>query len=93
MVQSDHIYVRKRFLYALGPLKCEGHPYLLSLLLTDDIYLTFLHGTLPELLEVVPLKVPREMWFQHNGAPAHCTNVVREYLDETLVTEGLYVDA
>jgi hypothetical protein len=30
-----------------------------------------------------PLEVPREMWFHHDGAPAHCTNVVCEYLDET----------
>jgi hypothetical protein len=30
-----------------------------------------------------PLEVRRETWFQHDGAPAHCTNVVCEYLDET----------
>jgi hypothetical protein len=57
-------------------------PYLLPLRLTGDIYLTFLKETLPELLEVVPLEVRREMWFQHDGAPAHFTNVVRQYLDE-----------
>jgi hypothetical protein len=56
--------------------------YLLPLRLTGDIYLTCLQETLPELLEVVPLEVRREMWFQHDGAPAHCTNVC-EYLDET----------
>jgi hypothetical protein len=57
--------------------------YLLPLRLTGDIYLTFLQDTLPELLEVVPLKACCEMWFQHDGAPAYCTNVIREYLDET----------
>jgi hypothetical protein len=31
----------------------------------------------------MPLEVRREMRIQHDGAPAHCTNVVREYLDET----------
>jgi hypothetical protein len=31
---------------------------------------------------VVPLEVRREMWFQHDGAPAHFTNIVHEYLDE-----------
>jgi hypothetical protein len=36
-------------------------PYLIPLRLTDDIYLTFLQKTLPELLEVVPLEVCREM--------------------------------
>jgi hypothetical protein len=51
--------------------------------LTGDIYQTFLQEALPELLEVVPVEVRREMWFQHDGAPAHCTNVVREYSDET----------
>jgi hypothetical protein len=57
-------------------------PYLLPLRLTGDIYLIFLQGTLPALLEPVPLEVRHEMWFQHNGAPAHFTNVVCEYLDE-----------
>jgi hypothetical protein len=32
--------------------------------------------------EVRGVRGPR-YWFQHDGAPAHCTNVVREYLDET----------
>jgi hypothetical protein len=54
-------------------------PYLLPLRLTADIYLTFLQETLPELLEVVCLEDRREIWFQHDGAPAHFTNVVREY--------------
>ncbi|PNF30951.1 hypothetical protein B7P43_G02051 [Cryptotermes secundus] len=49
--------------------------------------------TLPELLEMVPLEVCREMWFQHDVAPTHCTNVVREYLDETLAKDGLDVEA
>jgi hypothetical protein len=72
-------HVRKRFVYALGPLKCEGgRPYLLPLWLTGDIYLTCPQETLPEQLEV-----GREMWFRQDGAPAHCTNVVRECLDET----------
>jgi hypothetical protein len=53
-------------------------PYLLPLRLTGDIYVTFIQEILPE-----PLEVHREMWFQHDGALAHFTNVVREYLDET----------
>jgi hypothetical protein len=32
---------------------------------------------------VVPLKAGHEMWFQHDGTLAHCTNVVYGYLDET----------
>jgi hypothetical protein len=58
-------------------------PRLLLLQLTGDIYLKLFQETLPELLEVVPLEVRREMWLQHDGAPAHFTNIVREYLDET----------
>jgi hypothetical protein len=58
-------------------------PYLLLLQLPGDIYLKFFQETLPELLEVVPLKVHHEMWFQHDGTPAHFNNVIREYLDET----------
>jgi hypothetical protein len=44
---------------------------------------TFFQETLTELLEVVPLEVRGKMWFQHDGAPAHCIDVVCEYLDET----------
>jgi hypothetical protein len=29
------------------------------------------------------------MWFQHDGAPAHCTNVVCQYLDETLANRWI----
>jgi hypothetical protein len=47
------------------------------------MYLTFLQETLPELLEVVLLEVRREMFFQHDGISAHCTNAIREYLDES----------
>jgi hypothetical protein len=67
----------------LGPLKYEGgRPYLLPPRLTGDICLIFLQETLPELLEVVPLEVRCEIWFQRDGAPAHCSNVICEYLDE-----------
>jgi hypothetical protein len=40
-----------------------------------------------------PLEVRREMWFQHDGVPGHCTNIVREHLDETFATDGLDVEA
>jgi hypothetical protein len=38
---------------------------------------------------VVPLEVRREMWFQHDGAPTHYTNVLREYLDETFANRWI----
>jgi hypothetical protein len=68
-------------------------PYLLPLRLTGDIYLTFLQDTLPELLEMVPLEVRREMWFKHDGAPAHFTDIVCEYLEKILAKDGLDVEA
>jgi hypothetical protein len=34
------------------------------------------------MLELVLLEVCREMWFQHDGTPADCTNVVLGYWDE-----------
>jgi hypothetical protein len=49
--------------------------------LTGDIYLTFFQETLPELLEVVPMEVHREMWFQHDGA-WHTALMSSEFLNE-----------
>jgi hypothetical protein len=57
-------------------------PYLLLLQLTGDFYLQFSQETLQKLLEVVPLEINCEMWFQRDGAPAYFTDVVCEYLDE-----------
>jgi hypothetical protein len=44
-------------------------PYLIPLQFTGDVYLTFIQEILPELLEMVPLEVRRELWSQHDGAP------------------------
>ena len=50
--------------------------------LNGENYLEFLQEELPELLEDVPLDVRRRMWFQHDGAPAHSTRIVRDWLDQ-----------
>jgi hypothetical protein len=42
---------------------------------------------------MVPLEIRYEMWFQHDGIPAHCTNVVREYLDEIFGNKSIDVEA
>lgn len=49
--------------------------------LTGDTYLQFLQETLPQLLEDVPLSLLRDVFYQHDGAPAHFTWNVRRHLD------------
>lgn len=49
--------------------------------LTGEIYLNFLVNELPLLLADVALDVRRDMFFQHDGCPAHFAVNVREFLD------------
>jgi len=49
--------------------------------LTGNTYETFLKNALPALLEVIPLKIRNQMYFQHEGASPHYTNRVRELLN------------
>lgn len=58
-------------------------PYILPNRLNSPTYLVFLRDILPELMEDVPLLVRENMWFQHDGAPAHYGNIVRDYLNLT----------
>ena len=60
--------------------------YLLGLVIIPDrlngsAYLEFLHNTLPLLMEEISLAIRREMWFQHDGAPAHFSLQVRAHLN------------
>lgn len=57
-------------------------PYLLPNRLNGQNYLIFLQDVLPELLEVIPLNIRQNMWFQHDGAPAHFAGEVRDHLHE-----------
>ncbi|EFN71217.1 hypothetical protein EAG_05969, partial [Camponotus floridanus] len=57
-------------------------PYILPLRLNGNIYRIFLEEVLPELMEDVPLVTRRQMWFQHDGASAHFSAIVRNYLDQ-----------
>jgi hypothetical protein len=50
---------------------CVVGPYLLPDRLNSPAYCVFLQEVLPVLLEDVPLAVRRDMWFQHDRAPAH----------------------
>lgn len=58
-------------------------PYVLPLRLTGDVYRHFLVDILPELLENVPLDIRTNMWYMHDGAPAHFARPVRAVLDNT----------
>lgn len=57
-------------------------PFELPEALTGEAYLHFLQNNLPDLLEDVPLETIRNMWFQHDGCPAHYARPVRDFLDE-----------
>jgi hypothetical protein len=58
----------------IGPYFIRGH-------LNGIKYRDFLEQELPPLLEDVALDVRQRMWFQHDGCPAHYSNVAREVLD------------
>jgi len=55
-------------------------PYIFPQRLTGDIYANFLQDELPALLENVPLQTRRQMYYQHDVAPPHFSQVVRQYL-------------
>jgi len=50
--------------------------------LNGAMYLQFLQTDLQELMEDINLQTLRGMWFQYDGAPAHCAGIVRDYLNE-----------
>lgn len=58
-------------------------PVVLPNRLTGAGYLNFLQNTLRDLLDDIPLNQRQQMWFQHDGAPAHFSIVVREHLHGT----------
>jgi len=58
-------------------------PFVLPPNLNGNAYFNFLHDNLTDLLEDVPLILRNRIWYQHDGAPAHFSQAVRGYLDET----------
>lgn len=60
----------------IGPYFFNGH-------LNGPMYLDFLQHQLPGLLQEVPLYTRNRMWLQQDGAPAHFSRDVREYLNGT----------
>lgn len=55
-------------------------PFFLPGRLNGQSYLHFLQEELPVLLEDVPIALRNEMWYMHDGAPAHFSVIVREHL-------------
>jgi len=55
--------------------------YIFPQRLTGDIYASFLQDELPALLENVLLQTRRQMYYQHDGALPHFSQVVRQYLN------------
>lgn len=56
-------------------------PHFLLPRLNGERYLQFLDQTLPDLIEDLPLALRQQMWYQHDGAPAHCAANVRDWLN------------
>lgn len=61
--------------HVVGPYFFEGNLY-------GEIYLDFIVNQLPILLEEVPLNIREQMWFLHDGAPAHHNKLVRGELND-----------
>jgi hypothetical protein len=55
-------------------------PHILLNKLTGKRYRLFMRNILPVLLEDVPLQQSQNMWFMHDGAPAHFARAVRRHL-------------
>lgn len=62
--------------YLIGPFFLPGR-------LNGERYRHFLEEDLPILLADVPHRLRNEMWFMHDGAPAHFSIQAREFLDRT----------
>jgi len=64
-------------------------PFVFDNNLTGNTYKVFLRNGLPGLLEEIPLMIWSQMYFQHDEAPPHYTQHVREYLDESFPNHWL----
>lgn len=64
-------------------------PYFLPQNLNGETYEHFLRVDLPDLLDDLPLNLIRDMWFQHDGCPAHYRRSVREWLDSNYTNKWI----
>lgn len=56
-------------------------PFIFDGPITGDPYYNFLTNELPGLLQNVQQDLRENMWYQHDGAPAHFALIVQEYLN------------
>ena len=56
-------------------------PYIFPQRLTGDIYANFMQDEVPALVENVPVQTRRQMYYQHDGATPHFSQVIRQYLN------------
>ncbi|WP_258318249.1 hypothetical protein, partial [Escherichia coli] len=64
-------------------------PHFLPPRLNGEAYVQFLREVHPVLLEEVPLGVRRDMFFMHDGAPAHFSQAARQHLTETYANQWI----
>lgn len=64
-------------------------PYFFERNVNGEAYLDLLENHLPILLEDVPLNIRRRMWFQHDGAPAHYSRLVRTHLNRNFANKWI----
>jgi hypothetical protein len=57
--------------YLIGPVFLPPRP-------NGRSYMHFLERELPALLEDIPLETRHQMWFMHDGAPAHFSRTARD---------------
>src|ERR1043166_2350461 len=65
-------------------------PNIIQETLTGQRYLVLLQDVLPDLLRSagVSNQARRTIWFQQDGAPAHFSKEVRQYLDQAFQVDG-----
>ncbi|GBO07751.1 hypothetical protein AVEN_221123-1 [Araneus ventricosus] len=66
-------------------------PHILPDRLTGATYRIFLEQGLPSLLQAVPLPIQRDMWFMHDGTPAHISSTVWYFLIATYPAADLWL--
>jgi hypothetical protein len=64
-------------------------PVILIECMTGHNYLHFLQNELPEQLKDAPLATWIAMYFQHDAAPSHYTQLAMQHLNDTFLTRWI----